>query len=333
MDSSNKAKQKSKIKKRLLLLFCFITLVIIAAICIYRYAYITNFDELEDFYFIRYYEDFNTKEGNSVIYHYDAREDSVSEVGSVSGKLPSGALNDSGTHIIGVLDGDMYIRYDLDKCEIVQQISKSELVERLGLEEDYKIYSRDFAPSGESIYMVISNGEDNILYLYNFNKDTLEMITEIEEPYSFEVAENIICYSDGENISSYNLETGECKALISIESKWSGYKLSGCELSRDGKKLLLTDSADPFETTFRLFEKIYVYDIETDTIKEMESGYYISDMCWNRDYYIYVEKYYGFIVDANPTIKVSNGFWGPDKVIYRVEGLLKGGHLYLIENP
>ena len=101
-------------------------------------------------------------------------------------------------------------------------------------------------------------------------------------------------------------------------------------VSKDGEKILIYDMVNDGNFTL-MRNRLYVYEVQNNTLILKEKAYRISDMCWNQESYLYVQEYYGFITNVNPTIKMNTSVFGPDKTIYRIEGFMKGGTLHLLE--
>ena len=317
--------KKSEKKGKIILISVSIILLMFMGIILYFLLYKVP----ENQYFIQYRYDYNTKTETSTIYCYDAEENEVYEIGSINGYMRRGVVNEEQTQLIGILDGGIVL-YDLDNGSVIKSVADSELENRLGVQPvaHYLWSQYDFTDDGEGIYITM-NLEDNYqVYLYYIETDELNLVIEGVDFEHSEYVGKYIYYIDyvdetrtSVGIKRYHMETCEIESLVSFSAKIDAFAVSP-----DGEKILINAREERRD-------KLYMYDIEKDTLQVVQRGYYFSDIAWNGDSYIYVEEYWGIIADVNPAIKVDNGFLGPNKVIYRVEGLLKGGNLYLIENP
>lgn len=237
-----------------------------------------------------------------------------------------GAVNEEQTHIIGIGTGSVML-YDLQKKEIVITVTAEELKERANMmnariiKEDF-----DFASDGNSIYITMIEDEIGKVFLYNIITDELELILEDKYLASFEyVDENNVFYKSGTDLYRYDIETSSRKKLISLNDN-----INEISVSADGEKILIYDIVNDGNFTL-IRNRLYVYEVQKDSLILREKVYRISDMCWNGEAYLYVQEYYGLITNINPTIKVNTSVFGPDKTIYRIEGFMKGGTLHLLE--
>ena len=280
----------------------------------------------EDVYFVNYKFDYETDKEISTIYHYIGEEDKVYEIGSFEQHLWRGAVNNEQTHIIGIGTGTV-ILYDIQKKEIVKTVTGDELKERANmmnariLKEDF-----DFASDGNSIYITMIDDKIGKVFLYNIITDELKLIMEDKYLASFEyVDENNIYYKNGTDIYRYDIETSSDEKIISLNDN-----IDKISVSKDGEKILIYDMVNDGNFTL-MRNRLYVYEVQNNTLILKEKAYRISDMCWNEESYLYVQEYYGFITNVNPTIKMNTSVFGLDKTIYRIEGFMKGGTLHLLE--
>lgn len=312
--------KKKKFSVLKIALICFVTIILSVVGFIVITDIIADYPEPTDFYFVRYRFDFDTDTGTSTIYQYDANEDEVYEIGSVPGALARSAVNPEHTHIIGVLSGNL-ILYDLEIKTITKQVSLSELKERVGL-EDVSMLRRDFdfAEDGNKIYVPMSKSDMTEIYIYDFKSDSIELFTEHEDLSYFEYANGNAYYTDDGNLYEYNIATRETKKLVSdIVFHFT--------ISPDGEKILIYDNYTSSQS------RLYLYSMNDGTLELVERDYAYSDIDWNSDTYVYEVQYPGLLCDVNPTIKINTSRFGPDKVIYRINGFMKGGTIYLVENP
>lgn len=311
--------KSNKVKKG-----CIIVLVILVLIAVIVGVIVfTNKTSVDsDLYFIRYEFDYETKQGTSTIYQYDADEDKVYEIGSVPGTMDRSAVNEEHTHIIGLLYSRIVL-YDLESNEITKEVFYGDLCERAGFEAESVVLIAsdfDFADDGNGVYINMRNSNKDSVYLYDFQTDELSLIAEGEDMGDLEYVDNNIFYLNSEGIIKYDLETGEEVVLVSGDI----YEFA---VSPNGDKILYHVK----QTTYH--SVLYLYDFSTKEITKVEEAYWFSDIGWLKESYVYVETYRGVLCDANPTVKISMENNERDKVIYRIKGFLKGGTIFLVENP
>ncbi len=312
--------KKKKFSVLKIALICFVTIILSVVGFIVITDIIADYPEPTDFYFVRYQFDYDTDTGTSTIYQYDADEDKVYKIGSVPGALARSAVNPEHTHIIGVLSEELVL-YDLETNEISKRIGLDELEERAGLE--YAKMPRinyDFSDDGNSIYIPMKTNDTSRIYLYNFMSDELALIIEKENMYNFECVGDDIYYRYNKDLYQYNVAEEKSTQFVSdIAIDFT--------ISPNRDQMLICDSNHIYQS------KLYVYDMYEQTIRCEEKAYRFFDMTWLGESYVYVETYPGILCDVNPTIKINTSRFGPDKVIYRINGFMKGGTIFLVENP
>ena len=311
MNKSNKVKKGCIIVLVILLLIAVIVGVIV-------FTNKTSVDS--DLYFIRYEFDYETRQGTSTIYQYDADEDKVYEIGTVRGPLNRSAVNEEHTHIIGLVNTKI-IMYDLETNEIIKEVSLNDLEERAGLESaSIRSANIDFTDDGSGVYINMQKSGKDSVYLYDFQTDEFSLIAEGEDMDDLEYVDNNIFYRKDRNIVKYDIETGEEVVIVSGDVR-------GFKVSPNGEKILYHVR----ETSH--YSVLYLYDFATEEITKVEEAHGVQDIGWLKESYVYVETYRGVLCDANPTVKISLENSERDEVIYRIKGFLKGGTIYLVENP
>lgn len=314
-------KKKYKVLKILLICFASIILSVIGFIAITDI--IADYPEPTDFYFVRYRFDYDTDTGTSTIYQYDADEDEVYEIGSVPGALVKSAVNPEHTHIIGILDGrKSCILYNLQNKEIEVEV----YLEEIGIKVNetnvtYSKFDFDFSDDGNSIYMIMQTEGLDKLYEYNLKEDEITLLDENAFFSHYEYGQEYVLFKENGNVSKYYFTDGTISTVVDIKDDIKEFTQNF-----NGEKILLDSKYNSWQCG------VYIYDAQRGT-QCVEKGYSFCDMTWLGETYVYVETYPGLLCDVNPTIKINTSRFGPDKVIYRIKGFMKGGTIYLVENP
>lgn len=313
-------KKKSSILKIILICLAMFIFSIIGFIIVTDI--IADYPEPTDFYFVRYQFDYDTDTGTSTIYQYDADEDKVYEIGSVPGALVKSAVNLEHTHIIGVLnERQSCILYNLQDKEIEVEVYLEEIGSKANeLNATYSIFDFDFSDDGNSIYMIMQVEGPDKLYEYNLKEDEITLLDEDAFFSHYEYGAEYVLFKKDGNVNRYNIKDGTISTVVDIDEEIKDFSQS-----LNGEKLLLDSKYNSWQ------RGLYIYDTQRGT-QCVEKGYFFSDMTWLRESYVYVETYPGLLCDVNPTIKINTSRFGPDKVIYRIKGFMKGGTIYLVEN-
>ena len=321
-NEETKAKSKKIGKKtKILLVVMAMSMVIICAVLLY----LRDVKVEENQYFVRCYVDYETDAETSVIYCYDADEHEIKEIARTRGYMRRGVVNKEGTCLIALVD-NIVILYDLSDGSVLKEVSYSELEKRLGIQTvgSYWWTDFDFTDDGNGVYISMRMEEDDQVYLYDIENDELELIIgEVDFAYPEFVGDYIyyIDYED-DSIKRYHMDTCVTETMVSFS-----VTIDDFSVSPGGDKILI-NARIPGTT-----DELYMYDIDSDNLRVVERGYYFIDIVWNGDSYVYVQQYWGGLADINPSIKMDNEIGIMDKEIYQIKGFLKGGTLWLIENP
>lgn len=322
--------KKKKSSKRIKAIVSIIVLVIFIYVAfIVITDIIADYPEAKDFYFVRYDYTGNIDEGVSTICYYDAEEDEVHEIGNIQGCLARSAVNKESNYIIGVLTvSKEIIKYDLDSAEIVKSVSYEELEAMESLEEEvyYNTMDFDFTDDANGIYITMRIHDSKKIYLYDFDSEQLEYVCEGEKYSGIELVNNEIYYINDNNLYKYDLISETHMKLDVLENNVTEFVVSP-----NAEEILIYDRQSS-NSIWDSKDDLYLYKIDSRELTHVESAYLFSDMNWNDNAYIYVEKYWGAFSDRNPTIKINTSRFGPDKVVYRI-GNHESGFLYLVEIP
>lgn len=316
-------------KKKILLVIITITLLLIGYLALY-YFYPTS---SENYYFIRFTKDGADDKSYSYIYHYNADNNETKQVGIVEGQVVKSIINSEQNELIGFVrhsEGARYVIFDIEEGVVTKEIKKAELEEFYNGEILNMEYSLDFSDNGQYMYYIQKDDENTNLYSYDLMNDVRELIVEDVVFYEFNYKEGCIYHIKGGDIYRYSVNNHQDECLVSTDSDIESF-----QVSPDGSKILIHDQPDNFYRTLNM-DKLYIYDIGVSELNKVESAILFNssyvEIAWNGNDYIYVQDYYGIIAGINPQIKVNRSFIS-DKVIYRINGFMKGGTLYLVENP
>ena len=318
-------KPKKSIKKsKIVLIAGVIILLIICAVLMY----LRDVKVEENQYFVRCRVNTETNTDVSTIYYYDAEEHEIKEIASINGYMRRGVVNEDESQMLAIVDGNI-ILCDLIDWSILKKVTFSDLENKLGIQDKEVSYwwpDFDFTDDGEGVYITMCIEGDYQSFLYHIATDKLELVAEDMELDDSEYVGDYIYYIDYEDdsIKRYHADACITETMVSFSEKINSFSVSP-----NGEKILI-DVLNPYPG---LTDELYLYDIKEDKLHVAERGYYFSDFVWNGNSYVYVEEHWGILSDINPSIKVDNGRGIMDKEIYQIKGFLKGGTLWLIENP
>lgn len=286
--------------KIIICVLIFSLLLCIVLIFLYRQRIASAQMSQVPFYFIQVCSDENNVK-KSELYYCDDNQN-ISQYATIEGYgIKNVQLNTDKSALIGeaycnndLVMENFLLRYEIETEEIILVSIKD--IEMLIDECFIEVIQGN---RNDKSMFIAATGNDFSIYEYDFLTNEIERIGDAEKDWMcYQLVGKKIYYIDDTdgNIYQYDIESQTITCILDWENSIKDFSVS----SDENNIIFKVESPES------RYEKLYLYDVETQYGKYITQGWIFDDLAWIGDNFAYEQAYLGLLKDTNPTIKIGN---------------------------